>query len=1001
MPASAFLPRSLAAAAGVAAVGGRGRRDRRDARRSPDPGAQSGQAEHHVHDGRLGQHGLGFPAGLRRVGRLRHRALPRRRSSAAARRRRPGGGYTFSQYDPPVQQRELQRRVLRCLGHLPAGQEGGRHRSCRAKARTPRAARRGPPSTTTGSPAIPAPTPAARSISPPRYPDTRLVLEDEPDHDGEADRRRQRIGVPAQRPCVHRRDGERKHDAGDRRRLQLSERVGHVLGHREVQVRQRLHAQRQSVLLHDLAGPVLLGEGRRGLGHDALRERNGIRRPTSTFATAPAAATFDPQAFTRVDIKSAGFLVNGVRRGQSQRPHVCAGDDQFRQLVRVLPHADPVDEGGVRHRVLGARPELARRLPHALGEQHALHERQGLHHARTSRPGSPTSTRSIPNNGTPLPDAMWRIGELFAGNLAGSGLPGATDPLDPVTGKCQPNFHLLSTDGYWNSTLSYTSRGNDDQTVPALANLPGATGFTPGANFPRPYYEGPTATSNSLADLAMYYWIRDLRPAIADKVKDSVAPWQHVTIYGLSIGARGTISYPNGINAITSGTANWPPATGAGGPEAIDDLWHAAVNSRGKYFNASNAQQLAESIVSALADFTDQSGTGTAVGIGGAQLSVTNQYAYKTSYEAGIWGDVKKYALDINTGVLPVDANGNPLNAPLWSAATQLDAQAAVSGAGERLGHAAPHRDDQRCDATPPSRSASPTCPPRSRRRSTPAGASVASPPTAQSVLNFLRGDKSNEGINTTNFRTRSHLLGDIVYSARGAGRRAERALCRQRSDGLAESRLQRVQVGEGGAHADGLRRQQRRNAARDRRQRGERRQGSLGVHSRRRCSAAATRTTRRTRRPPASSSARSRFAAAASRSTRTSSTSTRRRASGTSISRTPTRPRRRRPATTGGRCSSAGSAPAVAPSIALDVTTPIAPPPPFVSTRHRSHRGWKGALGVHRREPGLRLRRADAGQDVRVRLGRAGRVGLQQSRRQGLPLRAQSRTRPRAPASC
>jgi type IV pilus assembly protein PilY1 len=33
-------------------------------------------------------------------------------------------------------------------------------------------------------------------------------------------------------------------------------------------------------------------------------------------------------------------------------------------------------------------------------------------------------------------------------------------------------------------------------------------------------------------------------------------------------------------------------------------------------------------------------------------------------------------------------------------------------------------------------------------------------------VLNYLRGDKSNEGASTTNFRTRSHILGDIVYSA-------------------------------------------------------------------------------------------------------------------------------------------------------------------------------------------------------------------------------------------
>ena len=180
----------------------------------------------------------------------------------------------------------------------------------------------------------------------------------------------------------------------------------------------------------------------------------------------------------------------------------------------------------------------------------------------------------------------------------------------------------------------------------------------------------------------------------------------------------------------------------------------------------SNAQQLAESIVSALADFTDQSGTGTGVGLGGAQLSVTNQYAYKTSYEAGMWGDVKKYAIDITTGVLPVDANGNPLNAPLWSAATQLDAQAAVSGAVN--GWDTQRRIVTMNDATQRGR----PVPPRE-----PVGraADVAqqrveqpspSPPTAQSVLNYLRGDKSNEGINTTNFRTRSHILGDIVYSA-------------------------------------------------------------------------------------------------------------------------------------------------------------------------------------------------------------------------------------------
>ena len=79
---------------------------------------------------------------------------------------------------------------------------------------------------------------------------------------------------------------------------------------------------------------------------------------------------------------------------------------------------------------------------------------------------------------------------------------------------------------------------------------------------------------------------------------------------------KGRFAYPTGIGAVTAGTTQWPtPLTGSlhlkgNDPEAIDDLWHAAINSRGKYFNAQNAQQLAESVVSALADFTDQAGTG-------------------------------------------------------------------------------------------------------------------------------------------------------------------------------------------------------------------------------------------------------------------------------------------------------------------------------------------------------------------------------------------------------
>ena len=476
------------------------------------------------------------------------------------------------------------------------------------------------------------------------------------------------------------------------------------------------------------------------------------------------AASFDPQAFTRVDIKSSGFLVNGVaaanpsgRTYAQEMANFANWYAFYRTRILSMKAASGI--------AFSALDQNSRVGFHTLWENSTLFTNVKDFTTANKQAWLTNAYKVIPNDGTPLPDAMWRVGELFAGNLAGSGVVGRDGSARsghrkvPAELPSAVDRRLLECD----LLLRIARQRRPDG---AFAREP------PGRDRLHARKQLPAALLRGLdRDQQQPRRSRDVlldsrpRAAIADKVKDSVAPWQHVNVYGLSIGARGTISYPNGINAITSGTANWPPATGAGGPEAVDDLWHSAINSRGKYFNANNAQQLAESIVSALADFTDQSGTGTAVGIGGAQLSVTNQYAYKTSYEAGIWGDVKKYALDLGTGVLPSDANGDPINAPLWSAAPQLDLQAAVSGPVN--GWDTQRRIVTINDATGaavPFRLANLSA---AQQASLNSGWSmVASPPTPQAVLNFLRGDKSNEGINTTSFRTRSHLLGDIVYSA-------------------------------------------------------------------------------------------------------------------------------------------------------------------------------------------------------------------------------------------
>ena len=485
---------------------------------------------------------------------------------------------------------------------------------------------------------------------------------------------------------------------------------------------------------------------------------------------------FNATAFTRVDITPSGFVRNGA-------PPVAINSDNGRTYAQEMANFATwyafsrtrlnalKTAGGIGFAALELDPAH-------------IHTRIGFNTLNSYQSKwlpiqefSPLNRSSWfnnfysvqPSSTTPSVDAMWRVGEYFSnrGTTAGLTSTQAADPLDKDTGKCQPNFHLLSTDGYWNQTVgSYTglagSIGNSDATpVPTLPVANTGTGFTPGQPFPLPYHEGSgtNSMSNGMADVAMYYWIHDLRPLLADKGKDSIAPWQHVTFYGLSIGAEGTIPYaPNPPAGVV-----WPkPASLT--PAAIDDLWHAAVNSRGKYFDAQTSRELGESIVNSLSDFTDQEGTGTGVGLAGAQLSVTNQYAYMTRYQIGIWGDVKKYKLDIDTGILPVDADGHPLNAAIWSAATQLDAQAAVIGSvnGWDTNRKIITRNDV-SKAVVPFRLDSLSA---TQQSSLNAGwYGVLPQPTSQSVLNFLRGDQSLEGVDTTSFRTRSHILGDVVYS--------------------------------------------------------------------------------------------------------------------------------------------------------------------------------------------------------------------------------------------
>ena len=237
------------------------------------------------------------------------------------------------------------------------------------------------------------------------------------------------------------------------------------------------------------------------------------------------------------------------------------------------------------------------------------------------------------SGGTPLRQAMQDVGKYFskAGVITGSVNtdPYRTNPADRTQSalSCRRNFHILVTDGYWNTngnTESLTSVGDQDGKAGTTI-----TGTNPTRSFtysPQSPFSAPDAT-NSLADFAMYYWKNDLRDDLDNnlqvKSEASSSPydpnlnpafWQHMVSFTVGMGVDGTIPTTSKL-----GTFAWPAPT-ADQNTTIDDLWHAAVNSRGQYLKATDPIAFAESLSGILSTITATGGTISGVAVSRAAL---------------------------------------------------------------------------------------------------------------------------------------------------------------------------------------------------------------------------------------------------------------------------------------------------------------------------------------------------------------------------------------------
>jgi len=362
--------------------------------------------------------------------------------------------------------------------------------------------------------------------------------------------------------------------------------------------------------------------------------------------------------------------------------------------------------------------------------------------------------------GTPLRKALDAVGRYYDEDedspLGDS--PYAPDNLDDPDkgGACQHAFCIAMTDGFWNGD------------PPGVGNQDGAS--------EDPYGD---AYSNTLADVAMKYYKNDLvsphklPPEGNDAVPTSTcdnAYWQHMVTYTVSFGVAGSIN-PKEINGNdipdadedgvtsyredpcfqndTTPKPDWPNPEKedpqGGDSYKIDDLFHAAVNGRGMYLNASDPQELVMSLKAVIENMANRTASGASVSVNGEELS-EGSMLYLARYTAGVWeGEVVAYPLNPESGAI-----GETYE---WNAAEALggmdwNTDRNIVTYDESKGEGIPFRRD---DLTPAQAAA--LLPEWEKDENRDA--------RLQNIVDHLRGKADIEG-----FRYRKRILGDVVHSA-------------------------------------------------------------------------------------------------------------------------------------------------------------------------------------------------------------------------------------------
>lgn len=325
------------------------------------------------------------------------------------------------------------------------------------------------------------------------------------------------------------------------------------------------------------------------------------------------------------------------------------------------------------------------------------------------------------SGGTPTKDALDFASKQFD----------RTDTGAPIKYACQINANFVITDGFANASTSF-NKGNVDNTNTAPQNQWGA-GTAPYAD----------NYSNSLADIAMYYYSKKYRSDLEPNLTSCSVPTSiqdqnrclHVNTYALGLGAKGTIFSVDSqkTNDPYTYTPTWPDAGNRDrNVTSVDDLWHATINGRGLMLNSADPVGGAQNMSKVLSNVIAKNSSASAVAVSNFAITTTDNKMYSTSFNSSGWtGDLKAFSLNTTDG---------SIQSQLWSARDMLDNKNWTT----------------RKIVVNTSTGAKPFS------LSNLDSAHQTALLNSTDLINYIKGDRSNEG---STFRSRISILGDLISS--------------------------------------------------------------------------------------------------------------------------------------------------------------------------------------------------------------------------------------------